>query len=85
MAANLLFHPGVEKDLKKLPTQIQNRFFKAVKTIQENPLIGISLKGEFKGSYKYRIGDYRLVYKFFTLENTVVIYRIESRQGVYKK
>lgn len=81
----VIFHNTIEKNLKKLPNNIQKRFFKTVDTIRINPLAGIPLKGEFKSERKYRIGDYRIVYKFYHKEKTVLIYRIESRQGVYKR
>lgn len=81
----IIFHNTIEKNLKKLPNNIQKRFFKTVDIIKINPLVGIPLKGEFKDERKYRIGDYRIVYKFYRKEKTVLIYRIESRQGVYKR
>lgn len=81
----VIFHSTIEKNLKKLPNNIQKRFFKTVDIVRINPLAGIPLKGEFKDERKYRIGDYRIVYKFYRKEKTVLIYRIESRQGVYKR
>lgn len=83
MAAKILFHTKVEKDLKKLPKNMRDRFFKATSRLETNPLLGIPLRGEFEGSR--RLGDYRIVYQFNASKQTVIIYRIESRQGVYKK
>ena len=57
MATKILFHREVEKDLKKLPKNIRERFFKRVKSIGQNPLSGIPLKGEFEGSRKVRLGE----------------------------
>lgn len=85
MTTKVLFHPKIEKDLKKLPKNIRERFFKAASRLETNPLTGIPLKGEFEGSRKVRLGDYRIVYQFSTKTQKVVIYRIESRQGVYNK
>ena len=78
------FHNTIEKRLKKLPKNIQTRFFSIVQRLKINPLAGMPLKGDFEGERKYRIGDYRIVYRFFPKDKTVFIYRIESRQGVYK-
>jgi len=85
MATKILFHREVEKDLKKLPKNIRERFFKRVKSIGQNPLSGIPLKGEFEGSRKVRLGDYRIVYQFSAKKKLALVYRIESRQGAYKK
>ena len=52
----------------KVPKNIRERFFIAISRLETNPLVGIPLKGEFEGSRKVRLGDWR----------------IESRQGVYK-
>lgn len=84
MSAQVEFHGTIEKRLKKVPKNIEVRFWTAVERLKENPLAGIPLKGDFKGERKYRIGDYRILYKFFSKDKIVFIYRIESRQGVYK-
>lgn len=85
MAAKILFHSKVEKDLKKLPRNVRERFFKVVSHLEANPLTGTPLKGEFEGSRKVRLGDWRIVYQFSPKTQKVIIYRIESRQGIYKK
>lgn len=85
MATKVLFHPKVEKDLKKLPKNIRERFFKVVSRLETNPQTGIPLKGEFEGSRKVRLDDWRIVYQFSPKTQRVIVYRIESRQGVYKK
>ena len=84
MDIHVVYHAKVEKDLKKLPVHIRKRFFNAVATLKSNPLRGIPLKGDFEGRRKVRLGDYRIVYKFFSAERTVFIFEIESRQGAYK-
>ena len=80
----IAFHSNVEKSIKKLPYNVRVRFFKAIELLRQQPLAGIPLKGEFKGERKYRFGEYRLLYKYFSKEKTILIYRVESRQGAYK-
>lgn len=84
MAVKVFFHPKVEKNLKTLPKNIRERFYKTVSYLEINPLFGIPLKGEFERSRKIRLGDYRIVYQFNPKTKTVIVYRIESRQRVYK-
>lgn len=84
MAIKVEFHGTIEKRLKKLPKNILVRFFIVVKHLKENPLAGMPLKGDFKGDRKYRIGNYRILYRYFSKDKTIFIYRVESRQGVYK-
>jgi mRNA interferase RelE/StbE len=42
-----------------------------------------SLKGEFAGSYRYRVGDLRVVYAVDDREVTVVVITIARRGDVY--
>lgn len=74
----------VQKSAHKLPKHIQEHLPRALLSIKQNPLIGIKLHGELAGYYKYRIGDYRLVYRFNTKTSKVEVVKIEHRQGVYK-
>ena len=55
--------------------------------LRDNPYYGINikkLKGEFKETYRFRIGDYRIFYKTDENESIVFIINIESRQDAYK-
>ena len=85
MSAKIFFHRGVEKDLKKVPKNIRQKFFRATEKLSQNPLSGIPLKGEFEGSRKIRLGNYRIVYVFNPKTQVVTVYRVEPRQGVYKR
>lgn len=84
MTIRVYFYNNVEKSLKKLPKSVTERFYKVIDLLKINPLAGMPLKGTLKGYRKYRIGDYRIVYKYHPKEKVLVIYRIESRQGVYE-
>lgn len=75
---------SVRKKLKKLPFHINEKVVKTLKIIQENPLSGVKLHGDLKNYYKYRVGDYRIIYKFDKELSMVEILKIEHRQGVYR-
>lgn len=72
------------KQALKLPLKIQIKLRSAFITIKENPLSGAKLEGELADKYKFRIGDYRIVYKFYPKESLIEIVKIEHRQGVYR-
>ena len=72
------------KEASKLPIHIQDKIDRAFMTIKENPISGERLHGELKDYYKFRVGDYRIVYRFNAKESTVEIVKIEHRQGAYK-
>lgn len=74
----------VDKQFLKLPQHIQAKIIKAYDTLKLNPIAGAKLKGELSDYYKFRIGDYRIVYKFNPTISTLEVVKIEHRQGVYK-
>lgn len=83
-AKTLVVHEKAHKHFQKLPHQIQKRTRIAYHTIKDNPILGEKLHGELSGYYKYRLGDYRIVYSFDTKTSTVTVVTIEHRQGVYR-
>ena len=84
MKIRVLLDNRAEKDLKKIPAIIKTRFFESLEKLKQEPLIGIPLSGEFKTYRKIRIGDYRIVYKYYPKDKIIIVSRIRSRQGVYK-
>jgi len=62
------------KQIGRLPLRIQDKIDLAFETIKQNPVSGA----------KFRVGDYRIVYKFNAKESRVDVVKIEHRQGVYK-
>ena len=83
-AKKFLIPEKIRKNTYKFPRGIQKRLPLIFVEIKKNPIIGIKLQGRLAGYYKARLGDYRIVYRFDTKTSTVVILKIEHRQGVYK-
>lgn len=83
-ARNFVISKRANKEILKLPLSIQNKMNKAFGILKLNPLAGAKLQGELAGNYKFRIGDYRIVYQFNSKESKVEVVKIEHRQGVYK-
>ncbi len=48
----------------------------------QNPDAGEPLSGEFKGLYKLRIGEYRVIYT--KINGTLLVLRIRHRSKVYE-
>lgn len=75
---------GVVKDLRKLPKPIRKKALKIVESIlAKDPKLGRPLKGPYKGLWKYRMGDYRIVYKVEYHNIVVFVLRIRHRKNVY--
>lgn len=80
----LIIQQSAQKRLQKLPLHIHKKVIRSLALIQQNPLVGVKLHGELASYYKYRIGDYRIVYTFNVSEDRLEVVKIEHRQGVYK-
>lgn len=83
--AKVFLHRQAEKDLRKLPKTTFQAVWRALENLEQDPLSGLPLRGELEGKRKYRVGGWRIIYQFLTKENSVVVFKIESRGQVYKK
>lgn len=84
MNYTLVYTRRAEKDIKKLDSSIKSRIGNALLKLQDNPLLySDKLSDPALGTYKFRIGDYRVI---FDIEGTdVVILRIGHRREIYKR
>jgi len=75
-----------EKDIRRLPKRVQRRISQVLQIVAHNPFAFEVLSGEFKGLRKVRIGDYRLIYRIDS-ENeskTVRLLFVAHRRSVYR-
>ena len=84
MNYNLVYTRRAEKDIKKLDSSIKSRIGNALLKLQDNPLLySEKLSDPALGTYKFRIGDYRVI---FDIEgNDVVVLRVGHRREIYKR
>ena len=83
-AKTFIISKKANKESLKLPLKIHQKISQAFKVIKENPLAGPKLGGELGDSRKFRLGDYRIIYKFDKENSSVEVVKIEHRQGIYK-
>jgi mRNA interferase RelE/StbE len=75
------------KALKLLNNQSKRRLESFIDnlTIIDNPRSkGKSLKGNLKGLWRYRVGDYRLICQIKDKELIILIVEIDHRKNIYK-
>lgn len=84
MLAKVFVDKKADKQFLKLPRHIQEKIIRGYNSLTLNPIAGTKLHGELKNYYKFRVGDYRIVYRFNSKENLVWVVKIEHRQGAYK-
>ena len=76
---------SVEEDLKKLDKATARKILNRIETYLacDPKELGKPLKGEFQGYWRYRWGDYRVIYKISEREILIIVLRISNRKDVY--
>lgn len=81
------FDNRARKELRKLDANIQKQLLEWLNQNLAGDIDprakGTALKGKFRGLWKYRIGDYRIVCQIRDREIVVLIVRITHRKEVY--
>lgn len=47
--------------------------------------VPLPLGGDFKGFFKLRIGDWRIVYEVKGIEQEIIIHAVDKRDKIYKR
>lgn len=68
---------------KSLAKKLARCFEVLERSPRHNPNI-TSLRGNFKGLYRYRVGDYRVIYNINDQEITVIVIAIAPRSKIYE-
>jgi len=77
--------PSAQRELSKLPRNVQKRIDERIRALAENPRPAGSRKlEEEEGFYRIRVGDYRIVYQVKDKVLIVLVIRIGHRREVYR-
>jgi len=60
------------------------RVAQAIDRLAQDPTIGVSLKADLRGCYKYRVGSYRIIYQIEHSILLVVVIDIGHRKEIYR-
>jgi mRNA interferase RelE/StbE len=82
----VVYLDSVEEDLKKFDKSKLAKILSRIENyLAANPQgLGKPLKGEFQGYWRYRWGDYRVIYKISQREVLILVLRISHRKAVYE-
>ncbi len=79
--------PEAQRDILRLDRTVQNRVLNRIEWISENAelLHHQAMKGdEWHGCFKYRVGDYRIIYQLDQSVPKMVVLKIGHRREVYE-
>jgi len=84
LACRIEYKSSVSRDLRRLDKNIAKLILKDLEgTLTADPDVGIPLSGQFKGLFKLRVGEYRIIYS--KTVNGVLILRVGHRGTVYDR
>jgi len=86
MAYSVEFTPQAEEDLSRLDKTIAQYIANKIDWLSQNieSILPAPLKGKFKGKYKLRVSDWRIIYSFEHSSQIITIYAVRHRREVYK-
>ena len=86
MEYSVRWHKDALSDLKKFDKNLSRQIIDKVKGhLAKDPVgLGKPLKGTFKGMYRYRFGNYRIMYVIKNGELVILIMTIGHRKSIYK-
>ena len=78
--------PRAIKDSRKIPKMHRARIAKALRSLARDPRHPGTkrMRGPFRGLYRIRVGDYRVVYSIEDDRLLVLVIRMGSRQYIYQ-
>ncbi len=82
MKNNVYYKTSVSKDLKKFPAKDSKKIIHDFEGAIKAGESGEALKGSFQGMYKFRVGDYRVIYCPY--QDGILVLRINHRKDAYR-
>ena len=70
---------------EKLEKEYQKRVYKGIQKLKEDPYRYKKLTDPFRGCFRLRIGDFRVIYMPIEHAKKVILIDVDVRKRVYKK
>ncbi|MHB1661408.1 MAG: type II toxin-antitoxin system RelE family toxin [bacterium] len=87
MNYKIVWHKAALDDLKRLDISAGQKVFEKVETyLAQDPIgLGKPLKQNLAGMFRYRYGDYRIIYIVNIPEKSMAILEVGHRKEIYNK
>lgn len=85
MSYSIRIKGSAAKELAHVSLKDRVRIIHAIDHLREHPLSGSSLKGEYRGIRRIRVGNYRILYEVGFEELIILIIRVATRGEIYRR
>ena len=73
--------PSAQRDLRRLPLQVQARLATPIRALGDSPRpLGVRKVQGQERTWRIRVGPYRVVYDLYEDEQLVVIFKVDRRR-----
>jgi len=82
--AELRFTRRALRDIQKITPELRRRLEIALDQLMDDPNAGDPLHGDWKGYWKLRMGDYRIIYRIVN-DHVVEVQYVRHRREAYRR
>jgi mRNA interferase RelE/StbE len=82
--AQIRFTRRALRDIRKMTPETRRRLEVALDQLIDNPTTGDPLHGEWRGYWKLRMGDHRVIYSIIDMD-VVEIHYVRHRRKAYRR
>lgn len=84
MRYRVLLGSSAKKAYERAPSALREKIARAISSLEENPHIGKSLRGELRGCFTLRAWPFRIIYEIHKKELIVLVLSIKHRKDAYR-
>lgn len=84
MCYSVIIQRRAQKQIARLPTNIQDRIEKSLQALSDEPRPRGSHKLQGREGWRIRVGDYRVVYELDDTAREVLIVTLGHRKDIYR-
>lgn len=87
MAFEVVIAESAQRDLRRVPNPFRSTIRGKIDGLAEipRPRLAIPMKGEARGQWRLRVGDYRVLYVIDDADRTVLVTRVLHRSEAYRE
>ncbi len=82
MPYQIEFSPAAAREFRKLPSEPKQRIARSIDKLADDPRPD-GVKKLFDGSFRIRIGDYRVLYQVHDAMLLIIVLRVRNRKDAY--